>query len=178
MSTQYGTLSHHKTVQVPMWLIVALVVGMLAIAVGYTVEQYQGRGAVATSTVATFPDTQVAAREGGAVLPATVDAPVFPGGLETVRCHPRHRARTATRCSPAAWRRPVSSPSTGVGDATRSRSWSTARSATSACDAQVMYNHRWAAMRPARRDRPHRFAVGPSRSVTNVTPSGVPRHRT
>ena len=83
MSTQYGTLSHHKTVQVPMWLIVALVVGMLAIAVGYTVEQYQGRGAVATSTVATFPDTQVAAREGGAVFPATVDAPVFPGGLET-----------------------------------------------------------------------------------------------
>ena len=89
MSTQYGTLSHHKTVQVPMWLIVALVVGMLAIAVGYTVEQYQGRGAVATSTVATFPDTQVAAREGGAVFPATADA----------------------RCSPAAWRRPVSSPS-------------------------------------------------------------------
>jgi hypothetical protein len=83
MSTQYGTLSHHKTVQVPMWLIVALVVGMLAIAVGYTVEQYQGRGAVATSTVATFPDTQVTAREGGAVFPATVHAQVFPGGLET-----------------------------------------------------------------------------------------------
>ncbi|MGZ5212844.1 MAG: hypothetical protein ACXWXM_03720 [Actinomycetota bacterium] len=83
MSTQYGTLSHRKTVQVPMWLIVALVVGALAIGVGYSVEQYQGRGAVATSTVKAFPDTQVAAREGGAVLPATVDAPVFPGGLET-----------------------------------------------------------------------------------------------
>ncbi|MGZ5305338.1 MAG: hypothetical protein ACXWEG_01270 [Actinomycetota bacterium] len=83
MSTQYGTLSHRKTVQVPMWLIVALVVGALAIGVGYSVEQYQGRGAVATSTVKAFPDTQVAAREGGAVLPATVDTPVFPGGLET-----------------------------------------------------------------------------------------------
>ena len=34
MSTQYGTLSHRKTVQVPMWLIVALVVGMLAVASG------------------------------------------------------------------------------------------------------------------------------------------------
>ena len=83
MSTQYGTLSHRKTVQVPMWLIVALVVGALAIGVGYSVEQYyQGQGTVATSTVKAFPDTQVAAREGGAVLPAT-DAPVFPGGLET-----------------------------------------------------------------------------------------------
>jgi hypothetical protein len=83
MSTQYGTLSHHRTVQVPMWLIVALVVGMLAIAVGYTVEQDQGQGAIATSAVTTFPDTQVAAREGGAVFPATVRAPVFRGGLET-----------------------------------------------------------------------------------------------
>jgi hypothetical protein len=83
MSTQYGTLSHHKTVQVPMWLIVALVVGMLAIAIGYTVEQYQGQGAVATSAVTTIPDTQVAAREGGAVFPATVRASVFRGGLET-----------------------------------------------------------------------------------------------
>ena len=86
MSTQYGTLSHHKTVQVPMWLIVALVVGMLAIAVGYTVEQYQRQGAVVTSTVKEFPDTQVTAREGGAVFPATVGAgvlPVFPGALET-----------------------------------------------------------------------------------------------
>jgi hypothetical protein len=83
MSTQYGTLSHHKTVQVPMWLIVALVVGMLAIAIGYTVEQYQGQGAIATSAVTTIPDTQVAAREGGAVFPATVSAPVFRGGLET-----------------------------------------------------------------------------------------------
>ena len=83
MSTQYGTLSHHKTVQVPMWLIVALVVGMLAIAIGYTVEQYQGQGAIATSAVTTIPDTQVAAREGGAVFPATVRAPVFRGGLET-----------------------------------------------------------------------------------------------
>ena len=84
MSTQYGTLSHHKTVQVPMWLIVALVVGMLAIAIGYTVEQYQGQGAIATSAVATFPDTQVTAREGGAVFPGTAGtASVFPGGLET-----------------------------------------------------------------------------------------------
>jgi hypothetical protein len=83
MSTQYGTLSHHKTVQVPMWLIVALVVGMLAIAIGYTVEQYQGQGSVATSAVTTFPDTQVTAREGGAVFPATVSAPAFRGGLET-----------------------------------------------------------------------------------------------
>ena len=83
MSTQYGTLSHHKTVQVPMWLIVALVVGMLAIAIGYTVEQYQGQGAVATAAVKTIPDTQVAAREGGAVFPASVGAPVFRGGLET-----------------------------------------------------------------------------------------------
>ena len=66
-----------------MWLIVALVVGMLAIAVGYTVEQYQGQGAVATSAVTTIPDTQVTAREGGAVFPATVRAPVFRGGLET-----------------------------------------------------------------------------------------------
>ncbi len=83
MSTQYGTLSHHRTVQVPMWVIVALVVGMLAIAIGYTVEQYQGQGAIATSAVTTIPDTQVAAREGGAVFPATVRAPVFRGGLET-----------------------------------------------------------------------------------------------
>jgi hypothetical protein len=102
MSTQYGTLSHRKAVQVPMWLIVALVVGMVAIGAGYAVEQIQGRGSVATSTVKSFPDTQVAAREGGAVLPGTgqtayvfprgletsgviptVDAPVFPGGLET-----------------------------------------------------------------------------------------------
>jgi hypothetical protein len=83
MSTQTGTLSHHKTVQVPMWLIVALVVGMLAIAIGYTVEQYQRQEAVATSAVTTIPDTQVAAREGGAVFPATVLAPVFRGGLET-----------------------------------------------------------------------------------------------
>ena len=83
MSTQYGTLSHHRTVQVPMWVIVALVVGMLAIAIGYTVEQYQGQGAIATSAVTTIPDTQVDAREGGAVFPATVRAPVFRGGLET-----------------------------------------------------------------------------------------------
>ena len=98
MSTQYGTLSHRRTVQVPMWLIVALVVGMVAIGAGYAVEQIQGRGSVATSTVKSFPDTQVAAREGGAaaetrpvfpggletsgVIP-TVDAPAFPGGLET-----------------------------------------------------------------------------------------------
>jgi hypothetical protein len=83
MSTQYGTLSHHRTVQVPMWVIVALVVGMLAIAIGYSVEQYQGQGAIATSAVTTIPDTQVAAREGGAVFPASVGAPVFGGGLET-----------------------------------------------------------------------------------------------
>ena len=88
MSTQYGTLSHRKTVQVPMWLIVALVVGMLAIAIGYTVEQYQGKEGVATSTVTTIPDTQVTAREGGAVFPVTFTAAgttahVFPGGLET-----------------------------------------------------------------------------------------------
>ena len=74
MSTQYGTLSDHKTVQVPMWLIVALVVGMLAVAIGYTVEQYQGQGAVATSAVTTIPDTQVTAREGGAVFPPTAGA--------------------------------------------------------------------------------------------------------
>jgi hypothetical protein len=84
MSTQYGTLSHRRTVQVPMWLIVALVVGVVAIGAGYTVEQIQGRGSVATSTVKSFPDTQVAAREGGAVLPAAAvghTAHVFPGGL-------------------------------------------------------------------------------------------------
>ena len=80
MSTQYGTLIHRRTVQVPMWLIVALVVGVVAIGAGYTVDQIQGRASVATSTVKSFPDTQVAAREGGAVLPA---AAVFPGGLET-----------------------------------------------------------------------------------------------
>jgi hypothetical protein len=66
-----------------MWLIVALVVGMLAIAIGYAVEQYQGQGSVATSAVTTFPDTQVTAREGGAVFPATADTSVFRGGLET-----------------------------------------------------------------------------------------------
>lgn len=93
MSTQYGTLSHRRTVQVPMWLIVALVVAVVAIGAGYTVDQIQGRGSVATSTVKPFPDTQVAAREGGAVMPAAAvghtahvfpgDLPVFPGGLET-----------------------------------------------------------------------------------------------
>ena len=81
-----------------MWLIVALIVGTMALGIGYTVERYQGQGAVATTTVTSFPDTQVAAREGGAaaetrplfpggletsgVIP-TVDAPAFPGGLET-----------------------------------------------------------------------------------------------
>ena len=81
MSTQYGTLSHRKTLQVPMWLIVALVVGMLAVGVAYTIEQYQGRGAVATSTVKTFPG----GLETSGVIPKTIDAPaaVFPGGLET-----------------------------------------------------------------------------------------------
>lgn len=84
MSTQYGTLSHRKTVQVPMWLIVALVVTVTAVGVGYTVDRMQRQGSVASSTVRAFPDTQVAAREGGAVLPATTDTtPVFPGGLET-----------------------------------------------------------------------------------------------
>ena len=94
MSTQYGTLSHHRTVQVPMWLIVALVVGMLAIAIGYTVEQYQGRGAVGTSAVTTIPDTQVTAREGGAVFPATVRAPCR--GLARGR---RARLEAAARAS-------------------------------------------------------------------------------
>lgn len=84
MSTQYGTLSHRKSVQVPMWLIVAVVVTVMAIGIGYTVERIQRQGSVATSTVQAFPDTQVAAREGGAVLPATgTAATVFPGGLET-----------------------------------------------------------------------------------------------
>ena len=98
MSTQYGTLSHRRSVEVPMWLIVALIVGTIALGIGYTFERYQGQGAVATTTVTSFPDTQVAAREGGAaaetrplfpggletsgVIP-TVDAPAFPGGLET-----------------------------------------------------------------------------------------------
>jgi hypothetical protein len=81
MSTQYGTLSHHRTVQVPMWLIVALVVGMLAVGTGYAVDQYQGQTAVATSTV-TLPGTHVAAGEGGAVSAANA-MPVFPGALET-----------------------------------------------------------------------------------------------
>jgi hypothetical protein len=81
MSTQSGQLSQHRSVQVPMWLIVALVLSMLAIGVGYSIEQYQSRGAVSTITVKAFPDTQVAAREGaGAVI---TDTPVFPGGLET-----------------------------------------------------------------------------------------------
>jgi hypothetical protein len=81
MSTQYGTLSHHRTVQVPMWLIVALVVGMLAVGIGYAVDQYQGQTAAATSTV-TLPGTHVAAGEGGAVLAANA-LPAFPGALET-----------------------------------------------------------------------------------------------
>ncbi|MGZ5296336.1 MAG: hypothetical protein ACXWYT_05380 [Actinomycetota bacterium] len=114
MSTQYGTLSHRKTVQVPMWLIVALVVGALAIGVGYSVEQYQGRGAVATSTVKAFPDTQVAAREGGAVLPATVDTPVFPGGLETSGVIP---ATVDTPVFPGGLETSGVIPSTGVGGA-------------------------------------------------------------
>jgi hypothetical protein len=80
MSTQYGTLSHRRTVQVPMWLVVALILGTMAIAIGYTVERYQGQAAVTTSAIRSFPDTQVAAREGGASL--ATDA-VFPGGLET-----------------------------------------------------------------------------------------------
>jgi hypothetical protein len=81
MSTQYGTLSHRKTVRVPMWLIVALVVGALAIGVGYSVEQYQGQATVATTTGAVFPG----GLETSGVIPKTVDAPaaVFPGGLET-----------------------------------------------------------------------------------------------
>jgi hypothetical protein len=96
MSTQYGTLSHRRTVQVPMWLIVALVVGVVAIGAAYTVERYQDRGTIAASTVSAFPDTQVAAREGGGVLPATVDAPVFPGGLETSGIIPRAGTSTGT----------------------------------------------------------------------------------
>jgi hypothetical protein len=82
MSTQYGTLSHRKTVQVPLWLIVALVVGMLTIGIGYTVEQYQSQGAVPTSTVKDVTGTQVAA--GGAAAAQEANAgTVFPGGLET-----------------------------------------------------------------------------------------------
>jgi hypothetical protein len=91
MSTQYGTLSHRRTVQVPMWLIVAILVGTVAIGVGYTVERNQGQGAVATSAVEPFPDTQVAAREGTAAAPAAV----FPGGLETSGVIPRFDAPAA-----------------------------------------------------------------------------------
>jgi hypothetical protein len=80
MSTQYGTLSYRRTVRVPMWLVVALIVGTMAIGIAYTVERYEGQGAVATSEIQSFPDTQVAVREGFAA-PAT--SPVFPGGLET-----------------------------------------------------------------------------------------------
>ena len=80
MSTQYGTLSHRKTVQVPMWLIIALIVGAVAIGVGYTVERSQGSGAVATTTTqAVFP----AGLETSGVIPTTNGAVVFPGGLET-----------------------------------------------------------------------------------------------
>ena len=98
MSTQYGTLSYRRTVRVPMWMVVAVIVGTMAIGIAYTVERYEGQGAVATSEIQSFPDTQVAAREGTASVDAapvfpggletsgvipTVDAPVFPGGLET-----------------------------------------------------------------------------------------------
>jgi len=101
MSTQYGTLSHRRTVQVPMWLIVVLVVGVAAIGIGYTVDRYESRGAVSTSTVGAVNGTQVAAGgvaaaqhagtvfpgglETSGVIPTTVEAPaaVFPGGLET-----------------------------------------------------------------------------------------------
>ena len=100
MSTQYGTLSHHKTVQVPMWLIVALVVGMLAIAIGYTVEQYQGHGAILTSAVTTIPDTQVTAREGGAVFPATVRAPVFDASFPDTMVAAREGALPQTSTGP------------------------------------------------------------------------------
>ena len=80
MSTQYGTLTHRKTVQVPMWFIVALVIGMLAIGSGYAVERFTGQGAVATTAVRSFPDTQVAARESFA---APQTSPAFPSALET-----------------------------------------------------------------------------------------------
>jgi hypothetical protein len=79
MSTQYGGMSYRQTVQVPMWMIVALVVGAVAIGVGYTVERQQGQGAVATTTTATvFPG----GLETSGVIPTTAGA-VFPGGLET-----------------------------------------------------------------------------------------------
>ena len=61
MSTQYGTLRHHRTVQVPMWVIVALVVGMLAIAIGHRRASVQSDRHVGRTTI---PDT-AAAREGG-----------------------------------------------------------------------------------------------------------------
>jgi hypothetical protein len=80
MSTQYGTLTHRKTVQVPMWFIVALVVGMLAIGSGYAVERFTGQEAVVTTAVTSFPDTQVAARESFA---APQTSPAFPSALET-----------------------------------------------------------------------------------------------
>jgi hypothetical protein len=86
MSTQIGTLGHHKTVQVPMWLIVALVVGMLTVALGYAVEQYQGQGAVATSAVRTIPDTQVAAREGTSPQTSTGPEPIVVNGQICHQC--------------------------------------------------------------------------------------------
>lgn len=80
MSTQYGTLSHRKTVQVPMWLIAALVVGVVAVGIGYTVERSQSGDAVSTSIVGPVDGTNVAA---GGIAAAQHAGIVFPGGLET-----------------------------------------------------------------------------------------------
>ena len=80
MSTQYGTLSHRKTVQVPMWLIAVLVVGLVAVGIGYTVDRSPSRDAVSTSVVGRVTGTNVAA---GGIAAAQHAGIVFPGGLET-----------------------------------------------------------------------------------------------
>ena len=80
MSTQYGTLSHRKTVQVPMWLIAALVVGVVAAGIGFTVDQVRSSDAAPVSIAGPVNGTNVAA---GGVAAAQHAAVVFPGGLET-----------------------------------------------------------------------------------------------
>ena len=77
MSTQYGTISHRRTVDVPVWLIV---VGLVTVAVmaGFAIER--GFEKTSTSEALTVPrivytDSTANIREGGAVFPKAIELP-------------------------------------------------------------------------------------------------------
>lgn len=103
MSTQYGTISHRRSVDVPVWLIAVALMAILVLA-GVTVGRgLQGSTRPETLTVprTVYTNSRANIREAGAFFPATTTGGQISGGPSHLA--PGNRAQAGAPTTSGVW---------------------------------------------------------------------------